>query len=262
MSATISPSTLPSPPPLKLADQFSNNVAALLEKIDCRHADTTEERQAIFRLRYDAYLREGTILPDPSGSFSDRYDETDNVYQFGLYLNGDLASAIRIHVSSIDNPCFPSFDVFRDVLGPKLEAGKVIIDATRFVCDEKLSRRYRALPYATLRLNWLAAGYFHNGYSLAAIRPEHQAFYQRTFGLQLLCGARPYPHLAKPICLMASDYRTVADHVHRRFPFFRSTFFERRMLFEQGPALPAHQSPRTQEDGGPFDERTPPLLAG
>jgi len=262
MSATVSHSAVPSPPPLKLADKFSDNVAALLEKIDCRHADTAEERQAIFRLRYDAYLREGTILPNPSQSFSDSYDETDNVYQFGLYIDGDLASAIRIHVSSLDRPYFPSLDVFRDVLEPKLDAGKIIIDATRFVCDEKLSRRYRALPYATVRLNWLAAGYFENGYSLAAIRSEHQAFYQRTFGLQLVCGPRPYPHLVKPICLMASDYRTVAAHVHRRFPFFRSTFFERRMLFEQGPALPAHRSPRTQGDGHPFDERTAPLLAG
>jgi hypothetical protein len=34
---------------------------------------------------------------------------------------------------------------------------------------------------------------------------------------------------------MTVHYQTVADDVHRRYPFFRSTFFERRMLFERRP---------------------------
>jgi hypothetical protein len=257
MSATESHSDSPFPP-ATLAEKFSDHVTTLLDRIDCRHADTAQEREAIFRLRYDAYLREGTIFPNSSKSFSDVYDETHNVYLFGLYLDGELASSIRIHIGSRQHPHFPSLDVFADVLQPKLDAGKVIIDATRFVVDEKLSRRYRALPYATIRLNWMAAGYFQNGYSLAAVRPEHQAFYQRTFNLELICEGRPYPHLAKPICLLASDYLSVADYVHQRFPFFRSTFFERRMLFERSPALPAHNLVQGQGDGRPFEERDAP----
>ena len=212
---------------------FSDSVSQLLDRIDCRHAESDEEREAIFRLRYQAYLRDGSILPNSSGLFSDPYDDTDNVYLFGLYLDDELASSIRIHVGSREHPYFPSLEVFPDVLQPDLNAGKVIVDATRFVADEQLSKRYRALPYATVRLNWLAAGYFDGGYTLAAVRPEHQAFYRRTFRLRLICEPRPYPRLAKPICLMASDYQSVADHVHRRYPFFRSTFFERRTLFER-----------------------------
>lgn len=142
-----------------------------------------------------------------------------------------------------------------------LDTGKVIIDATRFVADERLSKRYRALPYVTVRLNWLAAGYFASGYSLAAVRPEHQAFYRRVFGLRLVCGARPYPHLAKPICLMASDYQTVADSVHLRYPFFRSTFFERRMLFERSGEAGEH-SAVLRGKSGPFVGSEAPRLAG
>jgi len=235
---------------------FSASVSRLLDRIDCRHADSDEEREAIFRLRYQAYLRDGSIFPNSSESFSDPYDEMDNVYLFGLYIDDELASSIRIHVGSRQHPYFPSLEVFPDALQPQLEAGKVVIDATRFVADEKLSKRYRALPYATIRLNWLAAGYFDTGYSLAAIRPEHQAFYQRIFRLRLICEPRPYPHLIKPICLMASDYRTVADYVHQRYPFFRSTFFERRMLFERNaPMLRANSEPaRSQGNVAPFVE--------
>lgn len=212
---------------------FSDSVSQLLDRIDCRPAESDEEREAIFRLRYQSYLRDQSILPNSSGLFSDAYDETDNVYLFGLYLDDELASSIRIHVGSSAHPYFPSLEVFSDVLQADLNSGKVIVDATRFVVDEKLSKRYRALPYATVRLNWLAAGYFDGGYTLAAVRPEHQAFYRRTFGLRLICEPRPYPHLTKPICLMASDYPTVVDYVHRRYPFFRSTLYERRMLFER-----------------------------
>lgn len=32
---------------------------------------------------------------------------------------------------------------------------------------------------------------------------------------------------------MTVNYREVMERVHRRYPFFRSTFFERRMLFER-----------------------------
>ena len=240
----------------KSETSFSDSVSRLLDRIDCRHADTDEEREAIFRLRYQAYLRDGSIFPNSGGSFSDSFDETDNVHLFGLYINDELASSIRIHVGSRDRPYFPSLEVFPDVLQPELEAGKIIVDATRFVVDENLSKRYRALPYATVRLNWLAAAYFDKGLSLAAVRPEHEAFYRRTFNLRLICEARPYPHLIKPICLMASEYQTVADYVHQRYPFFRSTFFERRALFERNaPMLHANREPkRAQARVAPFVE--------
>jgi hypothetical protein len=39
--------------------------------------------------------------------------------------------------------------------------------------------------------------------------------------------------LIKPISLMVLDYPAMRDGVHERYPFFRSTVFERRMLFER-----------------------------
>jgi len=235
---------------------FSDGITRLSDRIDYKLADSGEQREAIFRLRYQAYIRDGTISANAAGSLSDPYDETGNVYLLGLYIDDELASSIRIHVPDKEHPACPSFEAFPDILQPELDAGKVIVDATRFVSDEKLSKRYRALPYATIRLNWLAAGYFHTDFSLAAVRPEHQAFYRRTFRLRLICEPRPYLGLTKPLCLMASDYRTVADYVHRRYPFFRSTYFERRMLFERCHArTPSNQEPvRAQASISPLVE--------
>ena len=175
-----------------------------------------------------------------SGRFTDVDDEDANAYIFGLYSDGELASSLRLHIASRDHPVFPSLQVFPDVLQPLLDAGRVIIDSTRFVADEKLSRLHRGLPYATLRPCMLAAEYFHADDMLAAVRVEHQAFYQRAFNHQVLCEARPYPQLAKPISLMSLHFPSAAERLYRRYPFFRSTVARAaktvRALTQSGPS--------------------------
>ena len=227
----------------RAAAGFTDSVFRLLDRVDVRRAESPEDREAISRLRYQAYLREGAISPNAEGTFSDPYDEIGNVFLFGLYIDGELASSVRIHVGSKEYPDFPSLHVFPEALQPLVDDGKVIVDTTRFVADEAMSRLHRGLPYVTLRASWLAGAYFASDYSLAAVRAEHQAFYRRMFHHQLICEPRPYPHLAKPICLMWIPYPSVADDVQRRYPFFHSTLFERRMLFEGSAAGAGQKAP-------------------
>jgi N-acyl-L-homoserine lactone synthetase len=214
-------------------DSFPDRVARLLDRIDCRPVDSDEEREAIFRLRYRVYLRDNGIVPNASGMFSDAYDELGNVYLFGLYIDDQLASSVRVHLASKERPECPTGEVFSEILRPHLDSGHVLVDTTRFVIDEDLARLHRTLPYVTLRLSGMVAHHFHADYLLAAVRAEHQAFYQRVFRYELVGGPRPYPMLTKPICLMMVNYPKFVDEVHRRYPFFRSTFFERRMLLER-----------------------------
>jgi len=77
----------------------------------------------------------------------------------------------------------------------------------------------------------LASEYFQTNLLLATVRAEHQAFYRRIFGHRLICEPRHYPSLARPISLMALDYAMARERVPQRYPFFRSTFLERRLLF-------------------------------
>lgn len=222
MSAVVRPRPAPT---------FAERVMALLEKVDYRLAVTDSEKDAVYRLRYEAYLRERAIGPGFSKRLSDRFDDLDNSYIFGVFVDARLVGSIRLHVSSRSYPDLPALGVFADILGPEIEAGKTIIDPTRFVVDHHAARLYPELPYVTTRIGWMAGEHFAADAILATVRSEHQAFYRRVFGHQVLADARPYPTLVKPLSLMKLDYFGMKDDVHRRYPFFRSTGFERRMLF-------------------------------
>ena len=227
-------SVLAADQPTSLVDR----VQELLQRVDYRRAETTDERAAIFRLRYQAYLREGAISPNPSGQFSDPVDDRENCWIFGVYIDGKLASSIRLSITIPGCIDIPALDVFSDVLLGDILAGQKFIDPTRFVADREMSRAFPELPYVTLRLPWLALEYFDADFMLAAVRAEHQAFYKRLWGSKAVCEARPYPNLQKPISLMTLKYRTVRDRVYRRYPFFHSSQFERRMLFDRNRKVP------------------------
>jgi N-acyl amino acid synthase FeeM len=216
---------------LASTSNFSQRVMQLLERVDYRRAESEEEKEAIFRLRYDAYRREDMVPVNAGRCITDRYD--DSAWIFGLHVDGALVSSLRINVATRQTPELPGMQVFSDQLLPLLDAGKTIVDPTRFVADYESTRRYPALAYLTVRLGWLAGDYFNADLILSTCRAEHRAFYTRVFGHQPVCDPRAYPTLSKLISLMVLDYPAMRDRVHQRYPFYRSTVFERRMLFER-----------------------------
>jgi hypothetical protein len=212
---------------------FADRAGRLLTGVDCRRADNSEQREAISQLRYQAYLRDGAISPNPVGRFSDHYDQTDNAYLFALYVEGELASSLRVHIASEERSKLPSLEVFPEYLQPELDAGKILVDTTHVVASEKLSRLHRELPYVTFRLCILAAEHFGADHCLVAAKAEHRAFYQRALDYRAVCEPRACPQLNKPVSLMALHFPSAAGVLHRKYPFFRSSQFERRCLFER-----------------------------
>jgi len=210
-----------------------------LEHVDYRLADTAEARDEIYRLRYRAYLREGAILPSDSERVSDRYDDLPNTFIFGIYVHGELYSSIRVSVLTSECRESPSAAMFPDLLLPELDRGKVIIDPTRFVADPEKARTFPELPYVTVRLGYVACAHFGADIGLANVRPEHRAFYRKVFLQEPWGEPRLHPGLIKPVGLVAANYPEIKERVFRRFPFMRSSTFERRMLFERpgGPFL-------------------------
>jgi N-acyl amino acid synthase FeeM len=216
---------------------FVERVSQFLSIVEYRRADSDPDREAIYRLRYDAYRREGTISAAPERRLTDSYDEADNALIFGLYVGGELASSIRLTVASDEYPNLPALQVFGDILTGELERGKIIVDPTRFVANHRMSRLYPELPHATVRLAWAATEYFQADLLLATVRTEHQAYYRRMFEHHVICEARPYPMLIKPISLMWTEYPAAREQVLDRYPFFATSMAERRALFEVQPAL-------------------------
>ena len=227
-------------PVVQASGRSSERSSFPLDVVDYRLAETEFEKEEIYRLRYRAYLHEGAIEPRADQRLKDRFDDLPNSWIFGVYIEGMLVSSLRVSVAASLDDDTPAVDAFSDLLKPELAKGKVIVDPNRFVADPQREYRLPELPYVTVRLGYVACAYFNADIGTATVRSEHRAFYRRVFLQKPLCEPRPYPTLTKPLCLMAADYPTVRDRIFERYPYFHSSFFERRKLFErsQPPVQP------------------------
>jgi hypothetical protein len=205
----------------------------LLERVEYRFCDSGEDLEAIYRLRYDAYRAHGLVHESSEHLFYDKLDDAPNCYRFGVFIDGQLASTIRIHHLSRVDPFSPAMSVFDDILRPRLLRGDTFIDPSRLAADPELASTYRGLPYITLRLAVAACNYFDATSCLSMIREEHQAFYQRVFGSVQMCKPRPYASVNVLGILYESNCEQNMEGTIARFPFFKSTTFEQRLLFKR-----------------------------
>jgi hypothetical protein len=219
----------------ELQQPFNIRGAALFDRIDYRLLETPEERAPAYLLRYKAYLNAGLILPSESQRVCDIYDDAPNVWIFGVYVEGELCSSLRIHLLTSEWRMSYSTELYGDVLHSRLDRGEVFVDPARLAADPEKARQYPELPYLTLRLAYLACDHFNADTGLAMVRPDHQPFYRRVFLHRPLAEPRAFPgwHSMKT-SLMGSDFRNLREKVLTRFPIMRSSAFERRMLFDGG----------------------------
>ncbi len=214
--------------------RFADRVVRLLERVEYRQARTESEKEAIFRLRYEAYRRENYIDPRDDGLLYDpAYDEAPNCWNIGTFIDGELAGALRIHVAHREGDILPDGVVFPDVVAPHLRNGKVIVDPTRFATKFEFSRQFAEMPYLTLRPGWMAGAYFGAAYIISTMRVEHQAYYRRVFGYELWGEPRSYPRVNRKVSCMGFDYFAQRERVEARYPFFRSTWAEREQMFRR-----------------------------
>lgn len=228
----------------------------LLDQIEYRLAETKEEKDEIYRLRYRAYLNEGAIAPNRDRRLTDSFDDQPNSWIFGIHIDGALISSVRISVATSEMPSTPAVEAFPDVLNDPLAQGKLIVDPNRFVADPMRARKMPELPYVTLRLAYVACEHFNADLGTATVRAEHQAFYRRVFMHHVACPPRSYPTLIKPLSLMIVDFQAKRAKVFQRYPMFRSTLDERLRLFERHshPLSPVITLPDF-----PFERAVPPL---
>jgi hypothetical protein len=208
--------------------------SALLDRVDYRLMETPEEKDLIYLLRYKAYLHAGLILPSESRRVCDRYDDAPNAWIFGVYLDGELCSSLRVHVLTSKWRMSYSTELYGDILHSRLDRGEVFVDPARLAADPEKARLFPELPYVTMRLAYLACEHFNASTGLAMVRPDHQPFYRRVFLHEPIGEPRAFPgwHTMKT-SLMASDFRRLRERVLARFPIMRSTQFERQTLFER-----------------------------
>src|ERR1700694_4712533 len=207
--------------------------SGLSDRVDYRLMETPEEKDCIYLMRYKAYLHGGVTAPSESQRVSDRYDDAPNAWVFGIYVDGELCSSLRLNVLTSECRISGTADLFADVLPPRLDQGEFFIDPLRFAADPEKARRFPELPYLTLRLAYMACEHFNADTGLALVRAEHQAFYRRVCLHETIAEPRSFPNVLKKVALMASGFRTLREQVLVRFPIMRSSAFERRMLFQR-----------------------------
>ena len=81
-----------------------------LDQVDYRLAETPDEKEEIYRLRYRAYLREGAIQPSSDQRVTDQYDHARNAWTFGVYFHGELYSSIRVSLLTPEWRMSPSLN--------------------------------------------------------------------------------------------------------------------------------------------------------
>jgi hypothetical protein len=235
-------------------------IEGLLEKVSYKRIDNHAEMEAVQRLRYDAYLKEGAVAERQDRKLADDFDWGENVYNIGIYISGELASALRLHVVDHFSQRSPALESFGEILRPELTKGRRIIDPNRFVANYELARQYPFLPYVTLRPTFLASTYFSGNLVTMTCRAEHQAFYKRGFYARPVCAPRAYPLLTKPIGLLLVDFDADAGKILERHPYWSSSAAERATLFGPGPTYqdanhtkqpsrPRVRTSRPQHDG-------------
>jgi len=199
--------------------------------VEYRRAVTAEEKAAIFRMRHEAYTSNGTIAPRPSGLFHDKFDESPNAWLIAVFIDGELASSIRIHISAAMSAPLPAMLPFGDVITPHLEAGECLIDASKHVNRLEFSRRYPEMPLITMRPGFLAEQYFNADFITGACRADNQGAFRRMLAVTRWAAPREYPNLDGGWALMAYDCHALRAKTHARYPFYVSTLDEQRRLF-------------------------------
>jgi hypothetical protein len=207
--------------------------AGLSDRVNYRLMETPEEKDCIYLMRYNAYLHAGVTSPAESQRVTDRFDDAPNAWIFGVYVDGELCSSLRLNVLTSECRTSPTTELFGDVLHPRLDQGETFIDPVRFAALPEKARLFPELPYLTLRLAYMACEHFNADTGLAMVRDDHQAFYRRVFMHEVICEPRSLPNFLPKVGLLASDFRARHEQVLTRFPIMRSSASERRMLFRR-----------------------------
>jgi hypothetical protein len=218
------------------SSRFSDRVLRLLEKVEHRCANTRSEREAVHRLRHEGDVRQDIIEPRADGLADDKaLDDAPNAWITTTFIDGELASIMRIHVGADETDAIPSLGAFSDVIMPHLRTGRTIVDPTRLVARLEFARRFPELPYIALRPAWLAAEYFEADFVLATILQRQRAFYQHALGYRLWREPRDHQDFNRQVACMALDFSAAKERVEARYPFFRSTWAERDAVFGRWP---------------------------
>ncbi len=210
---------------------FSSSIFSLLERVEYRRIQTTEDFLAVGELRKVSYQSKQFIDLSSFGALIDDEDYSGHSYVVGVYVDEQLVSTIRLHLVTPDDRNGPTFEYFPDVANKILDAGYSYIDPSRFASDPLILWQYPTIPLLTLRPAAMASIYFNVDHCLSCVRADSTSFYKRSFGSSELASARDIEGFTVPLAVMGAKIADIRERLETRFPFFKSQPYEQRMMF-------------------------------
>src|SRR5664280_1449686 len=97
--------------------RFSERLLRFLERVEHRVARTPAEREMVYRLRYQAYRRNGLMTERADGQLHDpKYDNAPNAWVTMTLIDGELAGTTRINVADGDYASLPAVNVYPEAV--------------------------------------------------------------------------------------------------------------------------------------------------
>jgi hypothetical protein len=212
---------------------FLTKAQQTLDLIEYRKITTSKEIEDVQRLRYEAYSRENNVFSDKSFFRGDKYDNEKNAEIFGLYIEGRIASSLRIHRVTPDTPQTPSASYFPEFFMTRLARGDSFLEPTRLVASEEFGKRFPTLHFMTMRVAFMATVHYEMPFILCSVRAEHGPYYRRYFGMEPEVIGKTVPTISVPANLYMVNVPEKREVMERRLPFMTSTEEERLALFDE-----------------------------
>lgn len=180
-------------------------------------------RQAVYALRYRAYLADGEIADDSSGVFRDEFDEQPNHILWALFEGERLVGTIRSAYYDPEQPLMlPEHKVFGDLIAAIIPRAARIVSGSRFAIDPQIDRTNKRYAFALIKQHMLVA-LVKADWALAAVREQHLQFYTHVLRLKREGEPRRYQEMRSDFHLCAADVLDNYASVCARYPTLRAS---------------------------------------
>lgn len=221
---------------------FMKQATEYLEKISYKNMKSAADLEDVFKLRRDAYFDVGYLAADEPDQFYDDLDFVPNVFHVGIYHQGELVSAVRLHSVDKDTPDSCATGIFPQAIHSLVSESKRLIDTSRFSSRPSLKSSHPFLPLATIRATGLLAIHHNADAVLSTVVSDHMKFYRRILGAVEIAEPEPYADLRNPLMihLLSANMSELKKMAQTERQFFLSAQAERELLFDGLPGIEVH----------------------
>jgi hypothetical protein len=151
-----------------------------LDRCTYRAMTSPEDIEALSEMRWKNYMEGQTLKNERMtvDEFEDGKDSLPTARTVGLYVDGRLASSMRIHAVNAEHGNTCVIDVHRERIETEIAKGMRFVYANRWISDPEFSNTM-PLIVATTRITCLAAEYHRADRLISLSRENHVKTYVR-----------------------------------------------------------------------------------